>query len=132
MTYDSDITDNDWTLLSPYLVRKKRCGLKSRVDLRKVVNGIFYRIRTGCQWRYLPKDYGDWRVISAYFYRWSRAGIWEQINTELREQCREKAAKYKQPTVAIIDAQSVKTTQKGGSAAMMQAKKPRDANVILQ
>jgi putative transposase len=77
MTYDSDITDTDWAILSIFLVRKKRCGPKSRIDLRVVVNGIFYRLRTGCQWRYLPREYGDWRVVSAYFYRWSRCGVWE-------------------------------------------------------
>jgi putative transposase len=82
--YSSDLTDSDWALLCDFLVRTKRCGPKSRVDLRLVVNGIFYRLRTGCQWRMLPKDYGDWSVISAYFYRWSRTGIWEQINTALR------------------------------------------------
>ena len=126
----SDISDNDWAILSEFLVRRKRCGPKSRVDLRLVVNGIFYRIRTGCQWRYLPKEYGDWRVVSAYFYRWSRLGVWEKVNTALREQCREKAGKHRQPTAAIIDSQSVKTVQKGGSAAMMRARKSRAENVI--
>ena len=128
--YSSDLTDSEWELLQGYLVRRKRRGPKSRVDLRLVVNGIFYRLRTGCQWRYLPKDYGDWRVISAYFYRWSRSGIWEQINTALRERCREQAGKDKQPTAAIIDAQSVKTVQKGGSAATMRERKPRGASAI--
>ena len=122
-TYLSDVNDRDWAILSVFLVRKKRCGPKSGVNLRLVVNGIFYRLRTGCQWRMLPREYGDWRVISAYFYRWSRSGIWEKINTSLREQCREKAGKYKQPTAAIVDAQSVKTVQKGGNEAMTQAKK---------
>ena len=100
----SDISDDYWAILSIFLASKKHCGPKSRINVRCVVNGIFYRIRTGCQWRYLPKEYGDWRAISAYFYRWSHAGIWETINTALCEQCREKTGKYKHPTAAIIDA----------------------------
>lgn len=126
--YTSDVTDRDWAILRAFLVRRKRRGPKSRVDLRLVVNGIFYRLRTGCQWRYLPKEYGDWRVISAYFYRWSRSGVWAEINTALREQCREKAGKYKQPTAAVIDAQSVKTVQKGGSGVMTQGKRSKAEN----
>jgi putative transposase len=128
--YLSDVTDSEWDVLREFLVRKKRRGPKSSVDLRLVVNGIFYRLRTGCQWRLLPKEYGDGSVISAYFYRWSHSGVWERINTALRERCREQAGKAKQPTAAIIDAQSVKTVQKGGSAGTMPARKLRDASAI--
>lgn len=114
--YSSDVTDAQWSMLADYIIRKKRRGPKSRTDLRQVVNAIFYRLRTGCQWRMLPKEYGDWRRLSAYWYRWSRNGMWEKINTAFRETLREKAERKRQPTAAIIDSQSVKTAQKGGSA----------------
>lgn len=119
--YDTDVTDAQWDILEPHIKKKKRRGPKSRTNLRQVTNGIFYRLRTGCQWRLLPKEYGDWRKVSAYWYRWSANGLWEKINTLLREKLREKEGRKKQPTAAIIDSQSVKTVQKGGSAALTRA-----------
>lgn len=82
-----------------------------------MVNGIFYRLRTGCQWRMLPKEYGSWEAIYGYWYSWGRNGLWERINTQLREALRMKVGKNAQPTAAIIDSQSVKTAQKGGRSA---------------
>ncbi len=119
--YDSDVTDAQWEALEPYVKKRKRRGPKSRTDLRLVVNGIFYRLRTGCQWRMLPKEYGKWEKVSAYWYRWSKSGLWETINTALREALREKAGRKRQPTAAIIDSQSVKTAQKGAPEATMRA-----------
>jgi len=126
--YDSDVTDGQWEILQPHLTRKKRRGPKSRQDLRRVVNGIFYRLRTGCQWRMLPKEYGGWEATYGYWYRWSQNGLWEKINTALREALREKAGRKRQPTAAVIDSQSVKTVQKGGIAVTMRANKSRDAS----
>jgi len=128
--YDSDVTDAQWEILLPHVVRKKRTGPKSKVNLRLVVNGIFYRLRTGCQWRMLPKEYGDWRKISAYWYRWSANGLWEKINTALRDKLREKEGRKKEPTAAIIDSQSVKTVQKGGSVVLMRANSRRVESAI--
>ena len=130
MSYSSDVTDSDWAVLELFLVRRKRRGPKHKTPLRQVINGIFYRVRTGCQWRMLPREFGDWRVISAYWYRWSHNGMWERINTELREKVREQSGKYAQPTAAIIDSQSVKTVQKGDNAATTRAKTPREENAI--
>jgi putative transposase len=126
--YNSDVTDEQWAILLPHLVRKKRRGPKSRQDLRRVVNAIFYRLRTGCQWRMLPKEYGPWEPIYGYWYRWSTSGLWEKINTVLRETLREKAGRKRQPTGAVIDSQSVKTAQKGGSAVSTRANSRRAAN----
>jgi transposase len=130
--YDTDVTDAQWDILEPYIKKEKRRGPKSRTDLRLVTNGIFYRLRTGCQWRLLPKEYGDWRKVSAYWYRWSANGLWEKINTVLREKLREKEGRNKQPTAAIIDSQSVKTAQKGGSAATMRASSQKAAKDTLR
>lgn len=112
--YDSDVTDAQWGALEPHIKKRKRRGPKSRTDLRQVVNGIFYRLRTGCQWRMLPKEYGKWEKVSAYWYRWSANGTWERINTCLREKIRIKEGRKPKPTAAIIDSQSVRTAQKGG------------------
>lgn len=130
--YDSDVSDAQWSVLEAHVKQKKRRGPKSRVDMRRVVNGIFYRLRTGCQWRMLPKEYGRWEVVYGYWYRWSRNGLWERLNTLLREQLRRKAGKEAEPTAAIIDSQSVKTAQKGGSAVTMQARKSRAASGTLR
>lgn len=126
--YASDVTDAQWVLLEPHIRKKKRRGPKSRTDLRQVLNGIIYRLRTGCQWRMLPKEYGNWERVSAYWYRWSRNGLWERINTCLREALRIKEGRKPTPTAAIIDSQSVKTVQKGGRAGSMQANSPKAAS----
>ncbi len=115
--YASDVTDEQWAVLEPHVKPKKRRGPKSRKEMRRVVNGIFYRLRTGCQWRMLPKEYGSWEAIYGYWYRWSRNGLWERINTQLREALRVKAGRKAQPSAAVIDSQSVKTAQKGGAAS---------------
>lgn len=121
--YDSDLNDEEWNRLKPFIEKPDRSGPKSDVDLRQVVNGIFYRQRTGCQWRMLPKDYGDWWVVSGYWYRWSRNDTWKRINTALREELRVASGKKPNPTVAILDSQSVKTAQKGGCAVMTEARR---------
>lgn len=121
--YNSDLTDAQWNFLRPHIECKKRRGPKSRVKLRRVVNGIFYRLRTDCQWRMLPKEYGSWSEVYGYFYRWNNNGLWENINRLLREELRRKEGKNAEPTAAVIDSQSVKTIQKGGLEVTMQAKK---------
>lgn len=128
--YGSDVTDAQWAVLEPHVCRKKRRGPKSRVDLRIVVNAIFYRMRTGCQWRMLPKDYGNWELVYGYWYRWTHNGTWERITTALREAVRRQAGKRAKPTVAIIDSQSVRTVQKGGGGALMRASGSKAASGI--
>jgi putative transposase len=132
MLYATDLNDAQWSAISDLIIRKKRRGPKSRVDLRNVVNAIFYRLRTGCQWRLLPKEFENFSIVSGYWRRWNESGLWEKLNTRLREKIREKEGRKTTPTAAIIDSQSVKTVQKGGSAAMMQASKPKVASGILR
>lgn len=121
--YATDLTDTQWAVMESEVVKKKRRGPKSRVDLRAVVNAIFYRLRTGCQWRLLPKEYPNWEKGSGYWQRWCRTGLWRRLNTRLREQVRKKMGKNIAPRVAIIDSQSVKTVQKGGPAGTTVAKR---------
>lgn len=92
----------------------KVTGRPREVDLREIINGIFYVLKTGCPWRYLPKNFPHWRTVYDYFRNWRIDGTIEKIHTSLREKVREKAERNKQPSAGIVDSQSVKTTQLGG------------------
>lgn len=88
-----------------------------------MLNAILYVVRTGCQWRALPHDFPPWQTVYGYFRKLMAAGVWEEINTVLRQGLRQQDGRDPEPSVVIIDSQSVKTTEKGGRAAMMAASK---------
>jgi putative transposase len=98
-------------------------GYERTVDMREILNGIFYKLRSGCPWRYLPTDFPKWRVVYDYFQRFQRNGLWEKMNDTLREQVRLAAGRKAEPTAAIIDSQTVKTTEKRGSVGTTGARK---------
>jgi putative transposase len=120
--YPSDLTDAEWTLLAP-MIPPVAPGYTRTVCMREILNGIFYKLRTGCPWRYLPKDLPKWRVVYDYFERFQRNGLWEQFNHRLREQVRVAAERNIQPTAAIVDSQTVKGTEKKGTVATMVVRK---------
>ena len=111
--YPSDVSDPDWALVVP-LLRGKRGPTPDLEQQRATFNAILYIARTGCPWRYLPHDFPPWNTVAKAFYRWVERGVWTQIQETLRKQIRVAAGRDEEPSVAIIDSQSVKTTEKGG------------------
>ena len=112
--YASDLTDEEWSLLNPLLTRTHPAGRKQTYSLRRIVDAVFYLLRTGAQWRFLPHDYPPPDAIFYHYARWRRDGRWERINAALRERHRQRIGRTRQPSAAIIDSQSAKTIEMGG------------------
>ena len=122
-SYPSDLSDAQWAVLAPLLPPAKAGGRPRSADLREIVNAILYVARNGTTWRALPHDFPPWRTVYHYFRAWRQDGTWEAIHDVLRDQTRRAAGREASPSAAIIDSQSVKTTEKGGSAATMRARR---------
>lgn len=119
--YPSDLTDAQWRVLEPLLPPAKPGGRPRGADLREVVNAILYLARNGATWRALPHDFPPWRTVYHYFRAWRQDGTWERVHDALRDQVRTQAGRDPSPSAAILDSQSVRTTEKGGSAATTPA-----------
>lgn len=105
-TYPTNVSNSQWQIISKFL----DVGRNRKYDLREIVNAILYLVKTGCQWRMLPGDFPKWTIVYYYFSVWKKNGVLEEIHESLVEKIRKKQGKNEEPSVGIIDAQSVKST----------------------
>ena len=113
-SYDSDLTDAEWSRLEPLVPAPKHGGRPAKHTRREILNGICYAIRSGGAWKLLPHDLPAWRTVYHYFWSWRRRGIWERINDTVRGWVRQAAGRVCQPSAAVLDSQSVRTSEQGG------------------
>lgn len=112
--YPSDLTDEQWDLLKPYIPEVQSGGRPAQYERREIVNGILYVLRTGCGWEYLPHDLPPWKTVYYYFREWRKSGVWQASNAALSIISRRAEGREDSPSLGIIDSQSSQTTEKGG------------------
>jgi len=128
--YTTDVSEAQWALIAPLLPQAKngRTGRPRRYSEREMLSAIFYVLRTGCQWRNLPHDLPPWGAVWMQFCRWRGDGTLERIHSALRAQVRAGVGRQEAPSAAILDSQSVKTTEKGGQKASTRTSASRGAS----
>jgi putative transposase len=130
LAYSSDLSNEEWEILEPLLPPEKPGGRPRKYPMRDVIDAIQYVLRAGCAWRLIPHDLPHWQTAYQTFRAWRQDGTWQRIHDQLRELLRTRMGRHPQPSGAIIDAQTVKTTEKGGSTATMVRRKLMAANAI--
>jgi putative transposase len=125
--YPTDLSDEQWHLLQLVLPRRKTPRRRGRppADLRRICNALLYFVRAGCAWRLLPRDFGPWKTVYHYFWRWSQQGCWQIIHDVLRGEVRAQADKRCEPTAAILDSQTVRSADQAGERGYDAAKKTK-------
>jgi|SRR5215831_82805 len=121
--YASDLSEEEWERLKNLIPAPLYGGRPAKWTRREIVNAILYVLRTGCQWHLLPHDFPPHKTVYDYYRQWRRRGLWEAVNSQLREQVRSQLGRDPQPSAAIIDSQSVKTGEKGAFAVSIMARK---------
>jgi putative transposase len=128
--YPTDLSDTEWALIKPLVPDAKPGGRPEAYPKREILNGIFYLLRSGCSWRMLPHDLPPWHIVYHYFRQWRQDGTWQVMHDLLRGDVRAAAGKRRQPSAGIIDSQSVKTTEKGGSMVLTRISRSKGASGI--
>jgi putative transposase len=115
-SYETDLTDAEWEVLRPHLEVRAKTGPERKVDLRRVFDALRYKLRTGCQWRLLPKSFPPRSTVSYYFQQWTKKGVLMRLNDLLRRRVRTEVEgrEHREATAGVIDTQSVKSTEVGG------------------
>jgi transposase len=135
LRYPSDLTDGEWALIEPAIPPAKRGGRRREVNVREVLNAIFYVLSTGCQWQALPKDLPPKSTAHCYFMLWEWDGTLERIHHALYIATREREGREASPIAAIIDSQTAKAAQKGAPRSTrrvsMRARRSQAANGIF-
>lgn len=119
----SDLSDEEWAILALLIPLAKPGVIPRTTDMRAVCNGIYYQLKSGCQWEMLPQEFPPSSTVYVYYRKWQRRGVWEQLNHALRDQVREQMGKSTQPTAIAADSQSVKTAEKRGRSMALTAAK---------
>ncbi len=129
--YSTDLTDDQWQVLEALVPAAKKGGRRAKYERREIVNALLYLTKNGCTWRNLPHDLPPWSLAHYYFWHWKQDGTWHNIHDRLREQLRQKIGRDPHPSAAVLDSQSVKTTEKGGRAATMVTRRSMGASAIF-
>jgi putative transposase len=111
--YPTDLNDTEWAQIAPYLPQASSTGAPRKHSWREIMNAIFYVVKNGCVWRALPHDFPCWKTVYHYFRLFRQSGLWEQINTHIREAVREKEGRAPQASAMIADSQSAKSAEGG-------------------
>ena len=130
--YLTDLTDDQWSHIRILLPSRRGKGGAPKHSRREMLNAILYTVRVGNQWRMLPHNFPPWQTVYSFFRKLCQSGTWEEINRVLSAGIRRQAGRQQDPSVVIVDSQSVKTTEKGGLADMTEGSASKDVNVILR
>lgn len=122
MTYPSDMNDKQWDLIKDHF-DTGNYGKSLKYSKRELTNAVFYVIKTGCQWRFLPKEYPPWKTVYSFYRRAKRSEIWEKVMKTLVEKSRINMGRNSQPSYSLIDSQSAKTTDKATARGIDGGKK---------